>query len=165
MILYAVGTFNFILNFFIIFAGSFGRFSVNQTLALGELPLHNTTPATIGKLEWLTIIIWTIILLTDAMTIALTARTCLDTAINNNVNKFSPYVTSGIIIAIVGLTYMQLETLIEFATTPMFSTIAGGVQISAVLLLVVADLIIKKRGSQKSNTNVAKEKRGARCSN
>jgi hypothetical protein len=63
ILLSALNVFLFIFQFFVIFAGSFGRFGVHQTLALGELPLHNTTPATIGKLEWLTIIIWTIILL------------------------------------------------------------------------------------------------------
>ena len=54
---------SFVFNFFFIFVGSFGETAVNQTLALGELPLHNPYPATIGRLEWLTIIIWTAILL------------------------------------------------------------------------------------------------------
>lgn len=164
MLMYAISAFNFILNFFIIFAGSFGRFSVNQTLALGELPLHNTTPATIGKLEWLTIIIWTVILLTDAMIIALTSKTCLDTLFGVTDKKWTSFVSSGIIIVIVGLTYMQLETLIEIATTPLFSTIAGGIQISAVIILVIANLILKKKNTPKNSEGIPKGKRSKICS-
>ena len=168
MLIYAFSAFNFIFNFFVIFAGSFGRFSVNQTLALGELPLHNTTPATIGKLEWLTIIIWTVILLTDAMLIAQAGRSCFDKVFNVHDKKWTSYVLTGIIVVIVSITYLQLETIIQIATTPLFSSIAGGIQILFVTILSIANLILKHKTSPpKDNTSLTqneKEERSLKCS-
>ena len=166
ILFYALNAFGFIFNFFVIFAGSFGRFSVNQTLALGELPLHNTTPATIGKLEWLTIIIWTVILLTDAMVIALAGKTCLDNLFGVTDKKWTSFVLSGVVVGIVAFTYLQLETIIEIATTPLFSSISGGIQISIVILLSIANLIIKKKHppSPKRTTNKDSETRRIECS-
>jgi len=167
---YAFSAFNFIFNFFVIFAGSFGRFSVNQTLALGELPLHNTTPATIGKLEWLTIIIWTVILLTDAMVIALASKTCLDNLFNVSDKKWTGYVVTAIVMLTVAITYMQLETIIEIATTPIFASIAGGIQILIVVLLVIANCIYLKKhppsanARQKDNCKKIDKKEEAKCS-
>ena len=166
ILIYAFSTFNFVLNFFIIFAGSFGRFSVNQTLALGQLPLHNSTPATIGKLEWLTIIIWTVILLTDAIIIASASRSCFDTIFNVNGKKWTGYVLTAVIILIVSVTYMRLETIIQIATTPTFSTIAGGVQIAMILILIIANFISSKKSpprtivGQIANTD---KKRKSQC--
>jgi len=166
ILMYAFGTFNFVLNFFIIFAGSFGRFSVNQTLALGQLPLHNTTPATIGKLEWLTIIIWTVILLTDAIIIAISARACFDTIFNVSDKKWTGYVLTGVIVVIISATYMQLEKIIKIATSPVFSSIAGGIQIVFLIILIIANVILKKKTSppqQQSKIQQSKKLRKSQC--
>ena len=83
MLMFVSSTLGFVFNFFVIFVGSFGKFSTSQTLALGELPLHNTTPATIGKLEWLTIVIWTVILLVNAMVLAIACKSAFDNIFNS----------------------------------------------------------------------------------
>jgi spore germination protein (amino acid permease) len=159
MLLYAVNTFGFIFNFFIIFAGSFGRFGIHQTLALGELPLHNTTPATIGKLEWLTIIIWTVVLLTDATILAMASKSSLDNIIGRSDKKWISYVLTAVIIGSVAFTYMQLETIIELATTPIFSSVSGGIQILLVTILSIANLITKKKNPPNNTPDISKHKK------
>lgn len=159
MLLYAINTFGFVFNFFIIFAGSFGKFGIHQTLALGELPLHNTTPATIGKLEWLTIIIWTIVLLTDAIIITIASKTTLDNIFGERDRKWTRYVLTITIVSILALTYMQLETLIEVATTPVFSSIAGGVQIILVSILTIANIISKKKNQPPKDISISKTRK------
>ena len=159
LLLYGINVFLFVFQFFIIFAGSFGRFGIHQTLALGELPLHNTTPATIGKLEWLTIIIWTIVLITDATIISLSTKECLDNIFGVYDKKWTGYVTSGLIIAIVSATYLQLEKIIEIATTPVFASISGGIQTLIVVVLVVAHFVHKNKSQRNKPPTISKTKR------
>ena len=48
-----------IVSFYFIFVGVFGRTGVNQLLAISDISLHNAYPSSIGRIDWLTIIIWT----------------------------------------------------------------------------------------------------------
>ena len=161
ILMYVFGAFNFIFSFYVIFVGSFGKFSMNQTLALGELPLHNTTPATIGKLEWLTIIIWTVILLSSAIILAIAGRRCIDKLFGVNDKKWTCCVYTACIMIIVSVTYMQLETIVELAISPIFASIAGGIQIMFVVILALASLILRLRNKPRRSmtANTLKEKR------
>lgn len=162
VLLYTSSTLLFILNFFIIFVGSFGDFSSSQTLALSELPLHNTTPATIGKLEWLTITIWTIILLINSIILIIACRITFDSIFNTFGKKIGVIVTTLMVGGIVTFTYLQLEAIIEFAISPAFSGTIGIIQLILILLLVIANAIRNKRKNNPNNSlqnpNKLKEK-------
>ena len=149
LVLYTIGTVSFIFSFFVIFVGCFGKYAISQTLALGELPLHNTTPETIGKLEWLTISIWTIILLINAIILAHTCRQVFDNLFGINDKKWSCYTISAILILIVGMTYLQLETIIQIAITPIFSTLSGGLQLTILIMLIVSSIVATNRQKNK----------------
>jgi len=158
---YMLATCGFVFNFFVIFVGSFGKFSQSQTLALAELPLHNTTPATIGKLEWLTIIIWTIILLIDALILCIACKSTFDNIFKTfDKNTGSIVITSAIMI-LVTATYMQLETIIEFAVTPLFASIAGLTQLGFLILIIIAHFILKHKN--KRGARIIKKKRIKTC--
>lgn len=156
ILIYTAGALTFILTFFIIFVGCFGDFALSQTLALSELPLHNTTPATIGKLEWLTISIWTIILLVNAILLSIASRSIFDNIFQSNGKKYGSYVITSIIMLTVTLTYLQLEGIVEFAISPVFASIVGGVQLSMIVILIIASAIKNKRGK---NTQVQCERK------
>lgn len=163
ILLYMVNTLAFILNFFIIFVGSFGDFATSQTLALSELPLHNTTPATIGKLEWLTITIWTVVLLIDAIILTIACRSTFDTIFNCYGRKLSPIVITLSISGVVTFTYLQLEAIVEFAISPVFASIVGIMQVLMIIILLVANAIKQrmdknKNFSSKNNSNKEKLK-------
>lgn len=149
LVLYTIGTVSFIFSFFVIFVGCFGKYAISQTLALGELPLHNTTPETIGKLEWLTISIWTIILLINAIILAHTCRQVFDNLFGINDKKWSCYTISAILILIVGMTYLQLETIIQIAITPIFSALSGGLQLTILVMLIVSSIVATNRQKNK----------------
>lgn len=162
LILYTIGTINFIFNFFVIFVGCFGKYAISQTLALGELPLHNATPETIGKLEWLTISIWTIILLVNAIILTITCRTFLDNLFNVNDKKWTCFTTTTILTVIVAITYMQLETIIQIAASPVFSTISGGLQLTILIMLIIASISSHKK-HEKTNPKTHLRKEKIRC--
>ena len=147
LVLYTIGTVSFIFIFYVIFVGCFGKYAISQTLALGELPLHNTTPETIGKLEWLTISIWTIILLINSIILAITCRQVFDNLFGINDKKWSCYTISSILILIVAMTYLQLETIIQIAVTPVFSGISGGLQLTILIMLIISHFVINKKAT------------------
>lgn len=148
---YSIGALSFIFNFFLIFVGCFGDFALNQTLALSELPLHNTTPATIGKLEWLTISIWTIILLVNSIFLSIACRSIFDNIFKSSGNNIGSIVITIIIVGAVTFTYLQLEGIVEFAISPIFASVVGGIQLSMILALVVASFVKNKKAKQKSS--------------
>lgn len=159
---YAIGTLSFILIFFIIFVGSFGKYAISQTLALGELPLHNSTPSTIGKLEWLTITIWTAILLVDSIIISSVCKHILDNIFGVYDKKWTSYTISIILIISVALTYLQLEKIIEIAITPVFSSISGGLQLGIIFILILASIIYNKKNKKPPKLNKFKKEK-LRC--
>lgn len=52
-----------IVLFFIIFSALFGETVVNQLLAVSDVPLYSNMAYNNGRLEWISIIIWTIVLI------------------------------------------------------------------------------------------------------
>lgn len=52
-----------IVSFYFVFVGVFGKTGVNQLLAISDISLHNAYPSSIGRMDWLTIIIWTVTLI------------------------------------------------------------------------------------------------------
>ena len=116
----------------------------------------NTTPATIGKLEWMTIIVWTIILLSSSLIISIACRKSLDNIFSVSDSKYTSCVTTFAIMGIVAFTYLQLETIIQFAVSPIFTNIVGGIQALFITLIIIAHIVINKKNKNKTaNTELA----------
>lgn len=156
-------SFLFVSLIFIIFVGSFGNFAMNQTLALGELPLHSTTPSTIGKLEWLIVIVWTAVLLLNSGLLSISARVCIDNLIGVSVRKVYSIVITAIVIGIIICTYSQLDKLLLFLISPVFAGIATGIQLGLLTLAVVCYFVYKRKfglnksENPKANSNPTKK--------
>ena len=145
IIIYFLLVASFVFNFLIVFIGCFGNISRTQTLALAELPLHNSTPATVGRLEWLTIIIWTTMLLLDAGILALCCKKCLNSIFNVFDNKPLLTVTWLIIIVTLILTFLKLGTVLNTTTSIPFSASVLALEILLPMLALVCNLIKKAK--------------------
>lgn len=145
LIMYSLSIIGFIFNFYIVFVGCFGATTVNQTLALGELPLHNPYPATVGRLEWLTIIIWTSILLIQSVVLGKCSCKCFDYIFNKKDSKISSIVTVSLIVVILTLTYLKLDVIVKFATSSIFPRIVNYFQLIIIMLLLISYWIHEKK--------------------
>jgi len=145
ILLYMYTMLSFIFNFYIIFVGTFGETAINQSLALSELPLHNPYPSTIGKLEWLTIIIWTAILTIEAGLLGKSATLCIGHIFNNDKPKVPSFITISILLVLYILCYLRLETAIQIATDGLVVTIASLFQLFLVIILYVCYFIQKSK--------------------
>ena len=161
ILIYMFSMLNFIFNFYIVFVGTFGDTAINQTLALGELPLHNPYPSTIGKLEWLTIIIWTAILTIEAGMLGKSASNCFGQIFNISKPLIPSIITTSILTLLFATSYLRLEKAVQIATDGTVVTIASLFQLMLIIILYVCFFINKKQKSKvpKGEINVQRSKK------
>ena len=154
LILYLFSILNFVFNFYVIFVGSFGNTAVNQTLALNELPLHNPYSSALGRLEWLTIIIWTVILLLQSAVLGKCACRCFDNIFGTHGKKITPFVITGIIGVGIFLTYLKLYDTVKFVTSTPFSIILLSFHAALLIILTLSAIIECKKNKGKTTGGV-----------
>lgn len=136
ILFYALNAMFFILNFYIVFVGAFGKTTINQTLALGELPLHSPQPTTINRLEWLTVIIWTAIMFINTGILGKCCSDCFKHVFNVSDNILPAIVISLLEIVIQIFTMFRVNIIARLGTTMVIS-IATCVFYTLILLLLV----------------------------
>lgn len=161
LLIYLFTIVNFVFNFYVIFVGSFGNTAVNQSLALNELPLHNPFPTALGRLEWLTIIIWTAILLLQSAVLGKCSCRCFDNIFSTHDKKIAPYVITGLIGVGIFFTYLKLYDAIQFVTSTPFVIILLSFHAVVISLLIISTIIIsiKKKGvpHEKDNKKITSQ--------
>lgn len=148
ILLYLSTILGFVFNFYVIFVGTFGDMAVNQSLALSELPLNNPYPTTIGRLEWLTIIMWTAILLIQVALLGMCCTSSAKTIFNLSDKKIPTIVIIVILTLLYLTTYLKLEGALKVATSPIFTSIARAFQILCIILLYVGYFVFKQKDKQ-----------------
>lgn len=157
ILLYMSTILGFIFNFYVIFVGTFGDTAVNQSLALSALPLHNPYPTAIGRLEWLTIIMWTAILLIQISILGISCTSCLKQILGFRDKKIPSFVTIAIVLALYVPTYLKLEPIVKFATENAFSYTAKGFEILCIVLLYIEYFLYKKKSMGAKDFKVGKK--------
>lgn len=150
ILLYALNAMLFIFNFYVVFVGAFGRTTINQTLALGELPLHSPQPSTINRLEWLTVIIWTAIMFIN---IGILGKCCSDSF--KRIFRLSDNILPAIVISVleVGIqvfAMFRVNIIARLGTTKIVSIVTSVFYSVILLLLVVGYLKITHQKSKYS---------------
>lgn len=157
ILLYMSAVLGFIFNFYIIFVGTFGDTAVNQSLALSELPLHNPYPTTIGRLEWLTIIMWSAILLIQVALLGISCTTCFKEIFGFSDRKIPTCVIILILSVLYIPTYLKLDKVVAFSTSISFSIISKCFEILCVIILYVSYfLLMKKKKPFETNFKVGR---------
>lgn len=157
VLLYMSAVLGFIFNFYIIFVGTFGDTAVNQSLALSELPLHNPYPTTIGRLEWLTIIMWSAILLIQVALLGISCTTCFKEIFGFSDRKIPTCVIILILSVLYIPTYLKLDKVVAFSTSISFSIISKCFEILCVIILYVSYfLLMKKKKPFETNIKVGR---------
>ena len=157
IMLYFASILYFIFSFYVIFVGAFGSTSVNKSLAIGELPLHNPNPSTIGRLEWLTIIMWTAILIIQTVIIGKCCCECFKQIFKLSDNKIPSIVLVVALTVLYVPLYLKLESIIKIATSNVFAIITCVLHLLFFILLVISYFIYMRK---QNKTKYAKQKGG-----
>ena len=140
-----IATITFVFIFYVIFIGCFGDTSISQTLALGELPLHNASPGTIGRLEWITIIIWTAVLIIQAGLLGKCSCDCIRQIFHTDNNTVPAIIISASMIIIIIASYLHLTDILIICTSTTVSIISAIIHLGILFILVIGYIIIQRR--------------------
>ena len=139
----------------IVFICLFGDTAIDQQLAVSEIPLHSTNPTTMGRLDWLTIMIWIITLLIQSGVFMFFAVEAFSTFSGLgkgwSVGIVGTIITIGLI-----LLSLKLAQLIDLVINPIFVYIIIAVQVIIPIMMFLAALIKKKkrRAYEKAEENI-----------
>lgn len=135
----------FVIAFYVIFVAMFGNISVNQTLAISDIPLHSNITSAIGRLDWIIIIIWSITLIFQAG--ALFSMSCASLA--ESFKFRNKYIPACLVVTAVFITvyyyYLSLEGIINLITSFPFSLITVIVQVLYPVILTIAAMLNSNR--------------------
>lgn len=163
ILLYAINAMAFIFNFYVVFVGAFGKTTINQTLALGELPMHNPHPATINRLEWLTIIIWTALMFIN---VGILGKCCTDTLkqiFKVSDNKIPAIVISIMEVVIQVFAMFRINIIAKVGTSNAISITSITLYTLMLILLVLGYFKVKKKeNKQEFSPKVDTQKTPAR---
>lgn len=121
VIKYSILTYVFIFIYFVFYVGLFGNILVNEGLLVSDIPLYSNYPATNGRLEWLSMIIWTMVLVYQSALMMICARECFSFTTNLKNNAIISIVISIIVAVSLYLVYLNYAGILKFITTPIFN--------------------------------------------
>lgn len=127
-----------ILAFFIIFSALFGETVINQVLAVSDVPLYSNMAYNNGRLEWISIVIWTIVLIFQSGLLLLCSLETMQyvTGIKNRL--IISLIISGIIFGLLLIFYLDFANALVIITSFVFSLSIFIFKILITLLLLIA---------------------------
>ncbi len=142
----------FVTAFYVVFTAIFDNTGINHILAISDISVRSSYPYTQEKLDWLAILIWSIVLLFQIGVYAIITKNCF-----NEVFKFkSEYVAivtiATILFALSFALYFNLELLIKIATSPPFVIVIISIYVAIIVILIIMSVVLKfKKVNCKSN--------------
>lgn len=156
IIIYAIITDLLVVLFYIIFVAMFGDISVNQNLAISDMPLHSNITSAISRLDWIIIIVWCITLIFQAGVLFSMCCASLTESYKFK-NKYIP--ASLIVVSIFVMSYhyyLDLEGVLNLVTSLPFSIITILMQILYPVILVIAAIKLKDKNNFSAKNAVFK---------
>lgn len=150
IIKYSIFTYLLILIYFLFYVSLFGNILVNEGLLVSSIPLYSNYPATNGRLEWLSMIVWTIVLVYQTGLMLICARESFSytTCIKNN--SVISLIISIVMAFALYFAYLDYAGIIRIITTPIFNIVL----LSYIAILMVCVVVCLFGG--KNETKIQK---------
>jgi len=149
VIKYSLFTYLFIMVFFVFYVGLFGNILVSEGLLVSDIPLYSNYPSTNGRLEWLSMIVWTLVLIYQASLMLICARECFSYTTTLKNNSIISFIILIILAVLLYFAYLDYAGVIKVITTSTFNVIL----IAFMLLLAILLTICLFGGSVNENEN------------
>jgi len=144
VIKYTLFTYAFVLIFFIVYVGLFGTIVVNEGLLVSDIPLYSNFPATNGRLEWLSLIVWSIVLVYQASLMLMCARESLSYTTNIKNNSILTVIICISIGIALYMAYLDYAGILKFITSNAFN-----ISLLSFIVVLMICLIICSVGRRK----------------
>lgn len=142
VIRYAIFAIISVIVFYVLFIGIFGGIASSEALAISDMSLNSTSPVTIGRLDWISIMLWLISLILRISILIFCANKCLVLCFEFK-NKYSSIYIILLILGVFNLILnITIDTFVSFYILSPVSYILLGFQ----YLLPIALLLFGRKG-------------------
>lgn len=145
LLLYSISAMIIIYLLYLIFIATFGNLASNENLAISDLSLNISIPPTVGRLDWINILLWSFILFFNTGLLLASAKECLLVTFGTEKQN---YILLGMFCVYIGfLLYeeLSLSIVLQIISSTPFVMFASLIQIGYPALLVLTGLILKKK--------------------
>ncbi len=140
VIRYSLFTYAFVFVYFVFYVALFGNILVNEGLLVSDIPLYSNYPATNGRLEWLSMIIWTMVLVYQAGLMMICARESFSYTTTIKSNAIISIIITIIVAILLYVAYLDYAGVIKFITTPLFNALLLGFILMLIICLSICSL-------------------------
>ena len=138
-----------VVSFYFVFVGVFGKTGVNQLLAISDISLHNAYPSSIGRMDWLTIIIWTVTLILQMGFTGFICMYLLRNIIPTSKTKAS-LIIEGLLVVLFLIGNNHFTVFFELIMSTPFLVYVGVLHYGLPLILIINHFIVKRTHYEKS---------------
>lgn len=139
-----------IFIFYIVFFAVFGITSTNQSLAIGDLPLFAAFHASVGRIGWITINLWSITSIFQAGMLLSLSLKCFNYCFSSKHKYFGVTIIVLIVFSILQIIHSNTPVAINIATHPVFVSIYAAVQVGIVVIMYIAGTFVRKKNKGSS---------------
>ena len=153
---YAFGCVIFVTIFYVVFVAIFDNSGVKHISALSDISVRSSYPYTQEKLDWLAVLIWTIILLFQVGVYATLTKDCLNEVICFKFKAVSIGIIAGALFIASLFLYLNLELIVKVISSVPFvaSVISIHILLAVVFVLVFVILHFKHLKPNKVTINL-----------
>lgn len=137
-----------ILVFYVIFFAVFGITATNQSLAIGDLPLFASFPSSVGRIDWITINLWSITAIFQAGVFLSFGLECFNTCFSVKGKYVGVVVIMILVLGALQATYSNIPVIVDIVTHPVFASINFATQAGIASLMVLATLLALKKNKR-----------------
>lgn len=128
----------FIMLFFIIFVALFGDMVVNQGLAVSDVPLYSNMASNNGRLEWFSIVIWTIVLISQTGLMLVCTVECVEYVTSIKSRFWISVGVSVVIFLLLYAFYLNFADAIKIVCSAVFASSFMAFKVLTMLFLLIA---------------------------
>lgn len=142
---YGVFCIVFVTIFYVMFVATFDNSGINHILALSDISVRSSYPYTQEKLDWLAILIWTIVLLFQIGMYAILTKNALNEVIHFKSKAIPIGIIAGVLFLLSLLLYFNLEFLVKVVSSVPFLIVVIAIHILIPLILLVCYIILRSK--------------------
>jgi len=134
---YAIFAILLVVVFYVLFVGIFGVIASSESLAISDMSLNSTSPVTVGRLDWISIMLWLITLILRVSILVFCANKCLVSCFDFKNNYPSIFIISLILIVTMLTLNITIDTFVTFYMLSPVSYVLLGFQYLLPFVLIV----------------------------
>ena len=143
----------FVVLFFVLFICVLGNLTVNESLAVNDIPLYANISSINGRLEWASTIVWSIVLVFQSSILMYCCSECVNYSLSFINKKINMVIICIALYAILRYLYLSLAMALNFILSKPFVIFTISVQIALPIIFIIAMFVGGKKNEKLNKQN------------